>query len=301
VALLIKRAIIIANPASRQGKRLAERARQALVSRSIECDLLFTEHPGHAAELAMRHAPQYDAVFALGGDGTVMEVAGAMAGTETPVGILAGGTGNLIARALGIPLKIKHAVPALLDGAQFQIDLGRFESGRRFAVAAGVGIDASMVAETPSWLKRRLGILAYTIMGARAALRAVVRRDFFHARVTVDGAVHERKAVAVMVANFGAVLGNRITLGPEIRTDDGVLDVCIFSPTTLRDALRIMWRMLRRDFSSDPCMLYARGKTFVVETTPPHPWQADGEMMGTTPFRIVVEPLAVRLLVPSEG
>ncbi|MEP6493180.1 MAG: diacylglycerol kinase family protein [bacterium] len=301
MALLIKRAIVIANPASRQGKRLAERARQALVSRSIECDLLFTEHPGHAAELALRHAQQYDAVFALGGDGTVMEVAGAMAGTQTPVGILAGGTGNLIARALGIPLSMKHAVPALLGGTEFQIDLGRFDSGRRFAVAAGVGIDASMVAETPSWLKRRLGILAYTIMGTRAALRAVLRRDFFHARVTVDGAVHERKAVAVMVANFGAVLGNRITLGPEIRTDDGVLDVCIFSPNTLRDAFRVMWRMLRRDFSSDPCMLYARGTNFVVETTPPQPWQADGEMMGTTPFHVVVEPLAVRLLIPREG
>jgi YegS/Rv2252/BmrU family lipid kinase len=301
VALLIKRAIVITNPASRRGTRLAERAREAFASRSIECDMVFTERAGHAAELALSSALHYDAVFVLGGDGTVMEVAGALAGTPTPIGVLAGGTGNLIARALGIPLSVNHAVGALLDGGLQQIDLGRFESGRRFAVAAGVGIDASMVAETPGWLKRRLGVVAYAIMGTRAALRAVLRRDFFHARLVIDGTVYERPAAAVMIANFGAVLGNRITLGPEIRTDDGLLDGCIFSPRSLRDAFRIMWRLLRRDFRSDPCMLYARGRELRVETTPPLPWQADGELMGTTPFTVVVEPLAVRLLVPGGG
>jgi YegS/Rv2252/BmrU family lipid kinase len=298
---LIKRAVVIANPAARRGKRLAERARRSLAGRSVECDVVFTNAPGHAAELALEHAPHYDAVFALGGDGTVMEVAGALAGTDTRVGVLAGGTGNLMARALGIPLSVRRAVDKLLDGGELIIDLGRFESGRRFAIAAGVGIDAAMVAETPGWLKRRLGVLAYTIMGSRAAVRAVLRRDFFQARVTIDGVVHERRAAAVMIANFGAVLGNRITLGPEIRTDDGFLDGCIFAPNTLGDALRIMGRMLRRDFRSDPCVLYVRGRQIRVETTPPLPWQADGELMGTTPFAVEVEPLAVRLLVPRRG
>ena len=308
---------MIANPASRRGRRLAERARRALASRSIDCDLVFTERPGHGAELALHHAPHYDVVFALGGDGTVMEVAGALAGwrdagiPEPRIGVLAGGTGNLLARALGIPLTMSSAIPALLDGEELLIDLGRIEAGgrdgtegagpRRFAIAAGVGIDAAMVAETPGWLKRRLGVLAYTIMGTRAALRAVLTRDFFQARVTIDGEVHERAAAAVMIANFGAVLGNRITLGPEIRTDDGLLDGCIFSPQTLADAFRIIWRMLRGDFRSDPCMLYCRGKRVRVETTPTKPWQADGELMGMTPFDIVVEPLAVRLLVPRRS
>lgn len=230
-----------------------------------------------------------------------MEVAGALAGTDTRVGVLAGGTGNLMARALGIPLSVRRAVDKLVDGDELLIDLGRFDSGRRFAIAAGVGIDAAMVAETPGWLKRRLGVLAYTLMGSRAAIRAVLRRDFFVARVTIDGTVHERRAAAVMIANFGAVLGNRITLGPGIRTDDGFLDGCIFSPTTLGDALRIMGRMLRRDFRTDPCMLYARGRSIRVETIPPLPWQADGELMGTTPFSVEVEPLAVRLLVPRRA
>jgi YegS/Rv2252/BmrU family lipid kinase len=269
-----------------------------MAARSVECDIVFTERPGHAAELALHHAPHYDAVFALGGDGTVMEIAGALAGTLTPVGILAGGTGNLLARALNIPLTVRRAVSALLDGEELLIDMGRFDSGRRFAMAAGVGIDAAMVAETPTWLKRRLGVLAYTMMGARAAVRSVVRREFFLGRVVIDGTAYERSAAAVMVANFGAVLGRRITLGPGIRTDDGLLDVCVFSPKTLGDAFRIMYRLLRGNFAPDPCMLYVRGRDIRVETTPPRSWQADGELMGATPFHVVVEPLAARLLVP---
>jgi diacylglycerol kinase (ATP) len=301
VAALIARAIVITNPASRRGYRLAKQARESLTERSVDCDIVFTERAGHAAELALAHAPHYDVVFVLGGDGTVMEVAGALAGGTTPIGVLAGGTGNLLARAVGIPLSVPKAVPALLDGEQRLIDLGRFDSGKRFAIAAGVGIDAAMVAETPGWLKRRLGVLAYTMMGARAAVRSVVRREFFFARVVIDGTAHERRAAAVMVANFGAVLGRRITLGPGIRADDGLLDVCMFSPESLGDAVRIMWRLLRADFVSDPSMLYVPGRDVLVETTPPSRWQADGELMGTTPFHVVVEPLAVRLLVPRDG
>jgi diacylglycerol kinase family enzyme len=232
-----------------------------------------------------------------------MEVAGALAERRLPIpiGVLAGGTGNLVARALGIPLTIEKAVPALLAGDELMIDLGRTDTGRRFAIAAGVGIDAAMIAETPGWLKRRLGVLAYAIMGSRAAVRAITRQEFFDARVDVDGVSHERRAAAVMIANFGAVLGDRLTLGPEIHTDDGLLDVCLFSPGSLGDAFRIMWRMYRRDFRSDPCVLYVRGREIRIETTPSKSWQADGELMGTTPFRAVVEPLALRLLVPHRG
>ena len=303
MALLIRKAMVIANPASRRGARLARHAHRALASRLDECDVLLTKHPGHAAELASTHAGGYDAVFVLGGDGTVMEVAGALAEQRMaiPIGVLAGGTGNLVARALGIPLSVDKAVPALLDGDELLIDLGRLDTGRRFAIAAGVGIDASMIAETPGWLKRRLGVLAYAIMGSRAAVRAVVGRDLFDVRVTVDGVSHDRRVAAVMMANFGAVFGDRLTLGPEIHTDDGLLDACLFSPRSLGDAVRIMWRMYRRDFRSDPSVLYVRGKEIRIETTPAKPWQADGELMGTTPFCAVVEPLALRLLVPHRG
>jgi diacylglycerol kinase family enzyme len=226
-----------------------------------------------------------------------MEVAGALAWSGIPIGVLAGGTGNLLGRALGIPRSVAHAVPALLDGEVRRIDLG-IVRGHHFAVAAGVGIDASMVESTPRWMKRRLGVLAYTIMATRAALGAVLGRRFFTARVEVDGEMIERRAAAVLFANFGAILDDRIAFGPDILVDDGVLDCCIFSPRHLGDAVRIMWRVTRRDFRPDETILYKKGARFRLETDPVLPLQADGELLGPTPAEITVEPLAAHLLIP---
>ena len=301
--LTIKRALLVANPASRLGKRRLPRAVAALQKAGVHCDVVFTERSGHAAEIVSERSAAYDAVFTLGGDGTAMEAAGALAGTMRPLGVLAGGTGNLLARAVGIPLDPKRAVPKLLGGEELHIDLGRIlgtDPVRHFAVAAGVGIDAAMVAETPSWLKRRLGVLAYTITATRAAVRAVLRREFFQVRLTVDGEVFESAAAAVMIANFGAVLSDRITFGPGIRYDDGVLDACLYSPRNLRDATRIMWRLLWRDFSSDAAMLYRSGRRIRIETEPRRMAQADGELLGMTPLEVEIAPRAVRLLVPNQ-
>ena len=86
--------------------------------------------------------------------------------------------------------------------------------------------------------------------------------------------------------------------GGSLSVHDGFLDVCVFSPRTLGDALRITRRLVVADFSDDPCLLYVQGRNVRVETKPAMQWQADGELMGKTPFSVVVEPLAVRLLVP---
>jgi YegS/Rv2252/BmrU family lipid kinase len=277
---------------------LVDESRRAILAAGAQCDVMLTERSGHAAELALGVGRNYDVVFTLGGDGTAMEVAGALAGSDIPIGVLPGGTGNLLARALGIPRNVERAVHSLMEGDSRRIDLGVVQ-GHRFAVAAGVGIDASMVAETPPWMKRRLGVFAYTIIATRAALRAVIFRRFFIARVEVDGEIIERRAAAVLFANFGAILEDRISFGPDILVDDGVLDCCIFSPSHLWDAMRIMWRVTRRDFRPDPALLYRKGARFRIETVPILPIQADGELLGLTPADVSVEPLAARLLVPS--
>ena len=268
-------------------------ALSAFARRGVECDLVLTERPGHAAEIAEARGRAYDAVFTLGGDGTVMEVIGTLAHSTVPIGVLPGGTGNLIARVLDIPLGIEAAVDALLDGDDAQIDLGSI-AGRRFAFAAGVGVDAKMVETTSAALKGRFGVLAYFWTGARAALR----QERFAVTAVVDGVRHERIATMVMVANFGAVFRNLITLGPGIRQDDGLLDLCVFSPNGLRDSIRITWRLLRKDFRTDPCMLYTSGREIRIETDPPRPVQADGDLVGMTPFVAVVEPLAAHVLIP---
>ena len=264
----------------------------------MSCEVMQTERTGHAGEIAAEHGRSYDLVFTLGGDGTAMEVAGALAGSGVAIGVLPGGTGNLLARALGIPRNVPKAVHALAHGDMRQIDLGQV-LGHRFAVAAGVGIDASMVAETPAWMKRRLGVLAYTIIATRAALRAVLLRRFFLVRVQVNGETIERRAAAVLFANFGAILEDRISFGPGILVDDGLLDCCIFSPAHLWDAMRIMWRVTRRDFRPDHALLYRKGTHFRIETDPVQPLQADGELLGDTPAEITVQPLAAHLLIPA--
>ncbi|HEX6600113.1 MAG TPA: diacylglycerol kinase family protein [Gemmatimonadaceae bacterium] len=297
LVVLSTRILLIANPASRRGARLEGVARAAFEREGVKCDLVRTTRAGHAAELAAGRGHDYDMVFTLGGDGTAMEVAGALAGTGIPIGVLAGGTGNLLGRALGIPLKVQRAVPALLHGDVRRIDLG-VVLGHRFAVAAGVGIDAAMVEETPTWMKRRLGVLAYTLIATKAALRGVLLRKFFTARVEVEGEVIEREAAAVLFANFGAILENRIAFGPDIAVDDGLIDCCVFSPRHLWDALRIMWRVTRQDFRPDRSILYRKGTKFRISTEPVLTLQADGELLGPTPAEVTVEPLAARLLVP---
>jgi diacylglycerol kinase (ATP) len=291
----IERVLLIVNPASRRADRIRRKALKAFVAAGVDCVVMQTEAPGHAATLAKANAHKFDAVFTLGGDGTVMEVLGALAHQGPPVGVLAGGTANVVARTLRIPLNPARAVPLLLSGDQATMDLGRLADGRRFAIGVGVGLDATMISEAPARLKKRFGFMAYVIGG----YKAVLRNQRFQLRLTVDGIVYERQASAILVANLGAVLNNLVAFGDGIVQDDGVLNACVFSPKNLTDALRILWRMLRKDFRPDPCLFYKSGRDFNIETFPSMPAQADGEMLPGTPLSVSVDPLAASLLIPK--
>jgi diacylglycerol kinase (ATP) len=291
----IERVLLIVNPASRRGARLRGRTERALSDAGASFDTMPTEAPGHAAILAKTHAHDYDAVFALGGDGTLMEVLGALAHDVIPVGVLAGGTGNVVARTLHIPLNPARAVPLLLDGDLARLDLGVLGDGRRFAIGVGVGLDATTMREAPARLKKRFGFMAYVIGG----FKAVLRNERFQLHLVVDGVVHEQNASAVLIANFGAVLNDLVTFGEGIMHDDGLLNACVFSPQSLRDSVRILLKMIRKDFSADPCLFYASGREFRVETTPAMVAQADGELLDDTPLSVRVDPLAGCLLIPK--
>ena len=290
----IETALLIVNPASRRGERSMHAVMRELAAMGVACDTIVTERRGHAGELAASNAHVYQAIFALGGDGTAVEILDALAPGGPPVGVLPGGTGNLLARALRIPMSARRAVRAIVSGDEAQIDLGRLGDGTRFVIGAGVGIDASMIAGTTQAWKRRAGVLAYVATGAAH----VLARRRFVARVTVDGVSHSRNAAVVLVANFGVLLNGLVTLGAGIQQDDGQLDVCIFDPVSLTDTLRISRKLMFHDFTDDSAMTYLKGREIMVETDPVLPAQADGELIGTSPFTAVVEPLAARLLVP---
>jgi YegS/Rv2252/BmrU family lipid kinase len=291
-----RRALLIVNPAARRAVRSQYHAVRAFAHQNVHCDVLSTEAPGHATALAREHASGYDVVFTLGGDGTAMEVITALAGRGPPVGILPAGTGNVLVRSLGIPLHVATAVHALLNGREARIDLGHVENGGHFAIALGVGLDEAMIAGASPLMKKRFGYLAYFF----SAFKAGLRRENFQVRLTVDGAVYERRASSVLIANLGAVLGGLIRFGDGILYDDGMLHACVFSPANLWDALRMFARMLRGTVHRDPHAFYVSGRRFRLETVPPRRAQADGELLEMTPVEITVRPLAARVLIPRE-
>ena len=294
-ATKFRRVLLIVNPASRRGAKMVKRASRAFEEAGVTLQTIETEAPGHGAEIAARYGADFDAVFTLGGDGTAIEVVGALSHTGPPVGILPGGTGNVVARTLGTSGNVRKAVKSLLAGDEARVDLGRLTTGHRFMIGMGVGLDATMIAYAPGPLKRRIGFFAYVI----AAARAFVRLEKFTVRLTVDGKLIEQRASAVLIANFGAVLNDLLAFGDGILRDDGLLNACIYSPGNRVDAIRILWRMARKNFGADPCIRYVSGSVFRVETNPPRLGQADGELIGDSPFEVTVEPLAARVLVPK--
>ncbi len=289
------------NPAARGARRALPAVLAGFHAAGVECEVEETAAPAHATELVRARLADpghaLDAVFALGGDGTAMEVATALAelADAPPLGILALGTANVLARSLGIPLRPADAVRALLDADTVDIDLGRVLGGPRFAIGLGIGLDAAMIGGASSMLKRRIGYVAY----AWSAVRAGLRLERFTARVTVDGVTTEVETSSVLVANFGLVLGDLVCFGERVGHRDGMLDVCLYSPRTLLDAARIFWRMLRGGVSDDRCVRIITGRHVHIETDPPRPMQADGELLSLTPVEIHVEPNALRLLAPS--
>jgi diacylglycerol kinase (ATP) len=292
-----RRALLIVNPGARRADAARERSLRMFAKASVACDAMVTEAPGHATALAREHAARYDAVFTLGGDGTAMEVITALADRGPPVGVLPGGTGNILVRALGIPMNISRAIPALLAGTEARIDLGRLQDGRHFAIGLGVGLDEAMIAGTSSLMKKRVGLLAYVW----SATKATMSLQHFRVRLTVDGRLYERDAAFVLIANLGSVpvLGGVIRFGDGILHDDGVLHACIFSPRNFAGALRIFARILRGTVEKDSAAFYVSGRQFRLETDPPKRAQADGELLDVTPIEIVVRPQAARLLIPA--
>ncbi len=296
MAVLSATALVLVNPASRRGAALQARTLAAFAAAGVVADAVVTEYAGHAAALARAVVDRYDQVFTLGGDGTAMEVVDALAGTERAVGILAGGTGNLLARALGIPLDVRRAVPALLAGHSRSIDLGVLAGGRRFAVAAGVGIDAAMIAGAPPSARRRFGVAAYVA----SASAAILRRRTFAVRAVVDGRrVEHAHCAGAMIVNVGSILNGVLQLGPGIRPDDGALDLCLYNAAGARDVVTLLGKMALRDFREDPRLIFVRGSTIEIETDPPQRVQADGELLGLVPLHAHVERGGARLLVPG--
>lgn len=225
---------------------------------------------------------------------TVMDTVRVLAGSGRPVGVLPGGTGNLLAGALGIPRSVPRAAHALLAGRVRRLDLGRLSSGESFAFAAGLGVDADMIAGTSARRKLRWGVFGYALTAAQCAWRL----DRFALTVEVDGSAVRTRATLAMVVNAGSLFGGVMEIGPGIVPDDGLLDVCLFSPDSRRDVLTLTGRALSKRIHAHSRVQYLRGRHIRIETEPSRAVQADGELVGQTPLEVTVDPGAATFLVP---
>lgn len=282
---------MIVNPAARGGLAAEVEARAACARAGIQVQVVHTHGPGDAGRIAATAVPAGHDILVLGGDGTVAEVAGATAGSGIPVGIIPAGTGNQIARYLGISLQIPAAIRQLAAGTPVHYDVGRLDDGRCFVLAAGLGIDSAIMAGATRQAKRRFGVGAY----AWSAVKALRRAQPFPLRVEVDGVRREFAAELALVANVGTLMNGHIRLGPDVRPDDGWLDACVYCPAGFVAGVALAARMARGALHGSG-MHFLRGRRIVLEAPPGVLAEADGELLAVSRLAAEVLPLAATFI-----
>jgi YegS/Rv2252/BmrU family lipid kinase len=234
-------------------------------------------------------------VLACGGDGTVTACAEGVSGTGVPLAVVPLGTGNLLARNLGLPTGVDEALAVAVGGVQRPVDAGRV-NGTLFVVMAGVGLDARMLSGTRESLKKRLGWFAYAMSAVRHLGDRPVR-----VTVSADGGRGRRmRASALVVGNVGWLRGG-LPLLPDARPDDGMLDAVVLIAGGLTGWLAVAAGILLRR--------PARGGVYRVQFSElrvtlgrPEPWELDGEVMGSTrQLTVAAQPGALLLRMPPES
>jgi diacylglycerol kinase family enzyme len=234
-----------------------------------------------------------EVVFVCGGDGTVMSAVSALVGTDASMAILPAGTGNLLAANLGLSTDLAAGLEIALESGLRRLEVGAAE-GRHFAVMAGMGFDAHMLDATSDTAKARVGWPAYVL----GALKHLKDRPM---RVTIridDGEPMRRRARSVLIANVGRLQGG-VRLLSEAEPDDGVLDIAVLTPRTLRNWAALGWGLMRRN-NRVPSLEKFRGAKVEVISNRPQPRQLDGDLIDTGD-RLLAEviPGALWLCVPQ--
>lgn len=289
------RVTVISNPASGSAisdDELRESIENAAGSWSISWSPTTPDDPGVGQARAAAESAA-DRVVACGGDGTVRAVLESVAGTNTSLGIVPLGTGNLLASNLGIAAGLDAVPVAFGTTTGRTLDVG-VVNGERFAVMAGIGFDALMIRDANPKMKRRFGSVAYVWSAARH-----IRRSRFGAMLTIDGAAAwTGHSAMILVGNCGAVTGG-LEVFPDADPDDGVLDVAVLSVSSPREWASVMWRMLRSKNQRADLVTRFTGTSVVVDVETPQPYELDGE--DRDPIRHLefsIEPDALQVATP---
>jgi diacylglycerol kinase (ATP) len=290
-------------------------ALKILVEAGVEASLNRTQSSLDATEQARKAVLEgCDTVFACGGDGTVHDVLQALAGSRVALGVIPMGTANALAHDLGIPMDLRHAVRAALDGEPRRIPVGRVTvrgtdgkpSTRFFTVAVGVGVDAHLFYKLHAGTKQRLGMAAYYAKAWHLWFTHRMERfrvDWEGPQAGSHGAVTE--LLAVRIANFGGVL-QELAPGASLEHDHLRLVVCRTSSRiaylnyVTRSFLRGRWSVPGVDVTDGKTVRcdYSRGAAAYGEIRRVYV-EADGELIGTLPAEIKIVPDALTILAPA--
>lgn len=287
----MKNIAFIINPiAGTQNKRRIPKMVNKLLDTSRWMpDYVFTEYKGHGTELAKHYAEMaFDAVVAVGGDGTVNEVAAGLVGTQTALGILPIGSGNGFARHMGLPLRLPNAIQMINHSEPISCDYG-LANGRPFFVTCGTGFDATISEEFARMSKRGLSMY----------IQQIVKHIFSYQpqqyHLTGEGIDLAGEAFLLTVANCNQ-WGNAAVIAPKASIQDGLLDVVVCSPFPLILAPGLALSLFTRTIDQGMHVSSLKAKQVTLHRESDEPFHLDGDpvQMGTEiDIRVVEDGLRV--------
>jgi YegS/Rv2252/BmrU family lipid kinase len=285
---------LLVNPSSAGGKtlKLLPRVEQALDGLRVEFRVQRTKGLEHGAEQALRAIEAGEVPVVMSGDGLVGAVGGAMAGSDTPLGIIPGGRGNDLARVLGIPDEPEAAVDALLAGHSRWIDVGE-ANGKRFLGIVSIGFDSEANRRA-----NEIHFLRGNLVYAYAALRTLLGWKPARFTVRVDAERIRLTGYSVSVANSRA-FGGGMYIAPDAELDDGEFDIVTVGEVGKLRFVGNLPKVFKGTHIEEDEVQVFRAQHLELSASKPFPVYADGEHLTELPATLRVLPRALRVLVPA--
>lgn len=290
-----KKIVFVINPISgTQGKeQILAWVNERLDGEKYDKEVVYTEYAGHAVEIAARKAAEHVfAVVAIGGDGTINEIARSLVHTETALGIIPCGSGNGLARHLQIPLEPKKAVDILNEGRLEVIDYGKINE-KPFFCTCGVGFDAFVSLKFSQAGKR--GPLTYLEQTLRESLK--YRPEVYE--LEMDGNPSARYRAFLIACGNASQYGNNAYITPRATLDDGLLDVTILEPFTMLDVPALSFQLFNKTIDQNSRIKTFQCKSLRIHRAKPGVIHFDGDpMMAGEDVEVSIVHHELKVIVP---